>query len=93
MREKEDAVYCFLVCNTELVCSLWASASYFPEFKLTAMLFGLDSLCAGSLLLFSMWAPIFQDSLGFSQMQINAVSIAGALGMYLPYVHLSPLSS
>lgn len=49
------------------------------------------SLCAGSLLLFSLWAPIFQDKLGFSQMQINAVSIAGALGMYIPYVTLSEI--
>ncbi|KAF8474583.1 major facilitator superfamily domain-containing protein [Kalaharituber pfeilii] len=44
----------------------------------------LNCLCAGSLLLFSLWAPIFQDKLGFTQMQINAISIAGELGMYIP---------
>lgn len=49
------------------------------------------SLCAGSILLFSLWAPVFQQKLGYSQMQINAISIAGELGMYLPWVY--PLSS
>ena len=72
---------------------LWAFTSHLLRFRLMVIFFGLDSLCAGSLLLFSLWAPIFQDKLGFSQMQINAVSIAGALGMYLPYVHLFPLIS
>lgn len=72
---------------------LWAFASHLLGFRLMVIFFGLNSLCAGSLLLFSLWAPIFQDKLGFSQMQINAVSIAGALGMYLPYVHLFPLIS
>jgi len=43
-------------------------------------------LCAGSLLLFSLWAPIFQDKLGYSQLQINGISIAGEIGMYIPYV-------
>lgn len=44
----------------------------------------LNCLCAGSLLLFSMWAPIFQDKLGFSQLQINGISIAAEVGMYIP---------
>ncbi|KAI5804121.1 putative transporter MCH1 [Peziza echinospora] len=44
----------------------------------------LNCVCAGSLILFSIWAPIFQEKLRFTQMQINAVSIAGELGMYLP---------
>ncbi|KAF8456889.1 major facilitator superfamily domain-containing protein [Terfezia claveryi] len=44
----------------------------------------LNCLCAGSLLLFSLWAPIFQDKLGFSQLQINGISIAAEVGMYIP---------
>ncbi|PUU73464.1 major facilitator superfamily domain-containing protein [Tuber borchii] len=44
----------------------------------------VNCLCAGSILLFSLWAPTFQQKLGFSQMQVNAISIAGELGMYLP---------
>ncbi|RPA93456.1 hypothetical protein L873DRAFT_1777781 [Choiromyces venosus 120613-1] len=44
----------------------------------------MNCLCAGSILLFSLWAPVFQQKLGYSQMQVNAISIAGELGMYLP---------
>ncbi|CAZ85835.1 unnamed protein product [Tuber melanosporum] len=44
----------------------------------------VNCLCAGSILLFSLWAPVFQQKLGYSQMQVNAISIAGELGMYLP---------
>lgn len=40
--------------------------------------------CANSMALFSMFAPGFQHSLGFSLFQINSISIASALGMYLP---------
>lgn len=52
-----------------------------------------NSLCAGSILLFSLWAPIFQQRLGYSQMQVNAISIAGELGMYLPLVYPVSLCS
>ncbi|KAL7266105.1 putative monocarboxylate transporter mch1 [Rhizina undulata] len=44
----------------------------------------INCLSAGSILLYSLYAPIFQEKLGYSQMQINAVSIAGEIGMYLP---------
>lgn len=40
--------------------------------------------CANSLALFSMLAPGFQYSLGFSLFQINSIGIASSLGMYLP---------
>lgn len=41
-------------------------------------------MCAGSILLFSLWAPVFQNRLGYSQTQVNFISMAGELGMYLP---------
>ncbi|RPB08694.1 MFS general substrate transporter [Morchella conica CCBAS932] len=44
----------------------------------------VNCLCAGSILLFSLWAPIFQHRLGYSQTQVNFISMAGELGMYLP---------
>jgi len=44
----------------------------------------INCLSAGSILLVSLYAPIFQEKLHYSQVQVNAVSIAGELGMYLP---------
>ncbi|KAI5842901.1 major facilitator superfamily domain-containing protein [Morchella snyderi] len=41
-------------------------------------------LSSGSITLYSLWAPAFQQKLGYSQMQVNAISIAGELGLYLP---------
>ena len=41
------------------------------------------SLTAGSILLYSLYAPLFQTHLGFSQLEINAIFIAGEVGMYL----------
>lgn len=45
------------------------------------------SLTAGSILLYSLYAPIIQTHLGFTQLGINAIFIAGELGMYftVPY--------
>lgn len=40
--------------------------------------------CANSITLFSMFAPGFQHQLGYSLLEINNISIASALGMYLP---------
>lgn len=40
--------------------------------------------CANSITLFPMFAPGFQHTLGFSPFQINSISIASSLGMYLP---------
>lgn len=40
--------------------------------------------CANSICLFSMFSPGFQHSLGYSPVQINTISIASSLGMYLP---------
>lgn len=40
--------------------------------------------CANSITLFSMFAPGFQKTLGYSPIQINTISIASSLGMYLP---------
>lgn len=43
-----------------------------------------NCLWAGSVLIFSLYAPQFNEKLGYRQMQINAVSVATELGMYLP---------
>lgn len=40
--------------------------------------------CGNSITLFSMFAPGFQHRLGYSLLDINNISIAAALGMYLP---------
>lgn len=46
-----------------------------------------DSLCAGSILLYSLYSPQFQTHLHFTQLEINSIFIAGEIGMYLtvPY--------
>ncbi|KAF3915597.1 hypothetical protein ABW21_db0207171 [Orbilia brochopaga] len=43
----------------------------------------ISCLSAGSILLFSLYTPLFQRHLRYSQMQINAIAIAAELGMYL----------
>lgn len=40
--------------------------------------------CANSITLFSMFAPGFKHKLGYSLLEINNISIAASLGMYLP---------
>ena len=51
------------------------------------------SLCAGSILLYSLYSPQFQTHLNFTQLEINSIFIAGEIGMYLtvPYVPGSPV--
>lgn len=41
-------------------------------------------LCAGSITAYSLYAPLFQKRLGYSQLQVNGVSITAELAMYLP---------
>lgn len=41
--------------------------------------------CSNSITLFPMFAPGFQHSLGYSSFQVNTISIASSLGMYLPF--------
>lgn len=41
-------------------------------------------LCAGSITAYSLYAPLFQRRLHYSQLHVNAVSIVAELGMYLP---------
>lgn len=41
-------------------------------------------LCAGSITAFSLYAPLFQKRLHYSQLQVNGVSITAELSMYLP---------
>lgn len=43
-----------------------------------------SSLCAGSITAYSLYAPLFQTRLHYTQFQINAVSITAELAMYLP---------
>lgn len=42
------------------------------------------SLCAGSVTAFSLYAPLFQSRLHYTQYQVNLVSIAVELALYLP---------
>ncbi|KAH6615129.1 MFS monocarboxylic acid transporter [Boeremia exigua] len=44
----------------------------------------VNCLCAGSITAFSLYGPLFQRRLHYSQFQVNAVSIVAELGMYLP---------
>jgi len=43
-----------------------------------------NCLWAGSVLIFSLYAPLFNERLHCRQMQINAISVATELGMYFP---------
>lgn len=42
------------------------------------------ALCAGSNVLFSLYAPLFQSRLHYSQMQINGAAIACSVALYMP---------
>jgi MFS family permease len=44
----------------------------------------VNCLCAGSITAYSLYAPLFQHRLHYSQYQVNIVSIVAELGMYLP---------
>lgn len=44
----------------------------------------LSCLCAGSLTAFSLYGHLFQERLHYTQLEVNSVSIAASLAMYLP---------
>ncbi|KAJ4991298.1 transporter mch1 [Stagonosporopsis vannaccii] len=44
----------------------------------------VNCLCAGSITAYSLYAPLFQRRLHYSQFHVNVVSIVAELGMYLP---------
>ncbi|KAH9827985.1 Major Facilitator Superfamily [Teratosphaeria destructans] len=44
----------------------------------------INALAAGSITAFSLYGPLFQKRLHYSQLQVNGVSIAAELAMYLP---------
>lgn len=44
----------------------------------------LSALCAGSVTVFALYAPIFQERLRYSQFQVNGVAIAASIACYLP---------
>ncbi|KAF1931000.1 MFS general substrate transporter [Didymella exigua CBS 183.55] len=44
----------------------------------------VSCLCAGSITAYSLYAPLFQSRLHYTQLQVNLVSIVAELGMYLP---------
>ncbi|KAF2149116.1 MFS monocarboxylic acid transporter-like protein [Myriangium duriaei CBS 260.36] len=44
----------------------------------------INCLCAGSITAFSLYAPLLQRRLHYSQLRVNTISIAAELGMYLP---------
>ncbi|KAK9318034.1 major facilitator superfamily domain-containing protein [Lipomyces starkeyi] len=51
----------------------------------------LSCICAGSIMIFSLYAPQFQTHMGYSQVQVNLLSVLGEAGMYLttPIVGIS----
>ncbi|KAF5019454.1 hypothetical protein F66182_8536 [Fusarium sp. NRRL 66182] len=42
------------------------------------------ALCSGSIVVFSLYAPLLQSHLHYTQFQVNAVAIAGSVALYLP---------
>ena len=44
----------------------------------------ISCLCGGSITAYSLYGHMFQERLRYTQLQVNAVSIAGELAMYLP---------
>lgn len=44
----------------------------------------LGALGGGSIVVFSLYAPLFQSRLHYTQFQVNAVAIAGSIALYLP---------
>ena len=44
----------------------------------------VNCLCAGSITAYSLYGHLFQSRLHYTQLQVNGVSIAAELGMYLP---------
>ena len=44
----------------------------------------VGSLCAGSITAYSLYGPLFLSRLRYTQFQVNAVSIAAEMAMYLP---------
>lgn len=44
----------------------------------------LCALCGGSIVVFSLYAPMFQSRLHYSQFQVNGVAIAASVSVYLP---------
>jgi len=52
--------------------------------KLACSISLLSCLCAGSVLLFSLFTPILQHQLHYTQLQINIIGSFTSIGMYLP---------
>ncbi|KAG7421383.1 putative transporter MCH1 [Fusarium oxysporum f. sp. rapae] len=42
------------------------------------------ALACGSIVVFSLYAPLLQSRLHYTQFQVNAVAIAGSVALYLP---------
>lgn len=42
------------------------------------------ALCAGSNMVFSMYAPLFQSRLHYTQLQVNGAAIASSIALYIP---------
>lgn len=53
--------------------------------RLVSLVFAtITALCAGSVVVFSLYAPKFQSRLHYNQFQINGVAIGSSLALYLP---------
>jgi MFS family permease len=72
--------------ETQSSSSSSSNSSQTPSCRRTLALLSALTNClfAGSVLIFSLYAPLFNTVLHYRQMQINAVSVATELGMYIP---------
>ncbi|OJD15228.1 hypothetical protein AJ78_04488 [Emergomyces pasteurianus Ep9510] len=53
--------------------------------RILSFIWGVGSaLCAGSITAFSLYGPLLQTRLHYSQFRVNAVAVAAAVSMYLP---------
>lgn len=62
----------------------WYCLSFFFGSALKLTRGPYNSLCAGSITAYSVYGHLFQSRLQYTQFQVNEVSIAAELGMYLP---------
>ncbi|KAI5841175.1 hypothetical protein DFP73DRAFT_481725 [Morchella snyderi] len=62
-----------------------------PTFE-GALILKFSSLSAGSTLLFCLFSPLLQDKLGYSQLQVNLISLASEVGTHIPVPFLMFLS-
>ena len=80
-----------LARDNDSVHSTYSTTSSFADYKKRSrtryIAFSsaiLSCLCAGSITTFSLYGHLFQERLHYTQLQVNTVSIAAELALYLP---------